>query len=123
MSKLLKITLILFVVLFSISSFSLATNIDMNISDDNSDNAIIRTNNTVFNTTTNTISKNDNIKSNSISNQEANLLNDSTTISSVTQSSAEYDSLGLSNILNILLIVVGVVLILLAIAILIRLHN
>ena len=122
MSKTLKITLVLFIILCSICSFSLATDIDMNISADNSDNVISVTNNTALNTTTNTINKNNTVKTNSISGQEADTLSQSTTVSSVNQSSTD-DGLGLSNILNILLIVVGVVLILLAIAILIRLHS
>lgn len=122
MSKTLKITLVLFIILCSIWSFSLATDIDMNISADNSDNVISVTNNTALNTTTNTINKNNTVKTNSISGQEADTLSQSTTVSSVNQSSTD-DGLGLSNILNILLIVVGVVLILLAIAILIRLHS
>ena len=45
----------------------------------------------------------------------------STTVS--TSSSIQNESLGLTNILNILLIVVGVVLILLGIAVLIRVHS
>lgn len=45
----------------------------------------------------------------------------STTVSTIQESNID-DGLGLTNILNILIIVVGVVLILLAIAILIRLH-
>ena len=47
--------------------------------------------------------------------------NSAATVSTVQESNID-DGLGLTNILNILIIVVGVVLILLAIAILIRLH-
>ena len=122
MSKTLKITLVLFIILCSICSFSLATDIDMNISADNSDSVTSMSNNAASNTTTNTINKNNTIKTNSVSSQEVDTLSEQTTVSSVKQSSTD-DGLGLSNILNILLIVVGVVLILLAIAILIRIHG
>ena len=122
MSKTLKITLVLFIILSSICTFSLATDIDMNISVDDSDNTISVANNTVSNSTTNTINKNNTVKTNSISSQEADTLSQSTTVSSVNKTATD-DGLGISNILNILLIVVGVVLILLAIAILIRLHS
>ena len=120
MSKIFKITLILFVILSSIYSFSLATDIDMNITADDND--------TTENLTTNTITNT--VNNNRIENEEAedssnvtNTDNGFTTITSVDKSSTQDDGLGLSNILNILLIVVGVVLILLAIAILIRLHS
>ncbi len=110
MSKIFKITLVLFIILFSICSFSLATDIDLNITDDN----ISSTENTITNSFTNT-------------NRESTFSNNnsqSTTISSVKDTSTtSSDGLGLTNILNILLIVVGVVLILLSIAILIRLHG
>ena len=119
MSKILKITLILFIILSSICSFSLATDIDMNITADDIDT----TENITSNTTTNTVNNN------RIENEEDEINdaitdtdNEFTTITSVDKSSTD-DGLGLSNILNILLIVVGVVLILLAIAILIRLHG
>ena len=118
MSKIFKITLILFIILSSICSFSLATDIDMNITSDDND--------TTENTTTNTTNT---VNNNRIENEEDEINdaitdtdNEFTTITSVDKSSTD-DGLGLSNILNILLIVVGVVLILLAIAILIRLHG
>ena len=126
MSKTLKITLVLFIILSSICSFSLATDIDMNItSNDNvaTENVTTNTNtstrtNTLNNNTTNVINEDED----AIYEEELTATNSEyTTISSVNKSSVD-DGLSLSNILNILLIVVGVVLILLAIAILIRLH-
>jgi len=121
MSKILKITLILFIILSSIYSFSLATDIDMNItsSDNNTTNT---TTNNVENDNANT--SNNNITTNTVYEDEEDTIadNEYTTISSVNKASTD-DGLGMSNILNILLIVVGVVLILLAIAILIRLHG
>ncbi len=65
------------------------------------------------------------ISSNSIvSNSITNSSNYTTTVSGQnTNSSSNNEELGIGNILNILLIVVGVVLILLGIAILIRIHG
>jgi len=108
MSKTLKITLILFVIICSICNFSFATDIDMNIADDDSDFITNETTNFRNNDTT--------------SDETTDTNNGYTTISSVNKTSND-DGLGLGNILNILLIVVGVVLILFAIAILIRLHG
>lgn len=115
MSKTLKIALVLFIILVSICSFSLATDIDMNITADD--------NNTTENITTNTVNNNTiEDEEDEINNAITDTDNEYTTISSVKETSTD-EGLSLSNVLNILLIVVGVVLILLAIAILIRLYS
>lgn len=114
MTKKIKIVfLILFILLF-ISSFSYATDINMNTTINDS---IVSRENTMTsggNISTNTL------RSNFSAASTPEISDAATTISSVNQNSSD-DGLGLTNILNILLIVVGVVIILLAIAILIRL--
>lgn len=105
MLKLQKILSILFIILLFFTTLSFATDINMNLEDEsileNEESFNDVTSDTAQNTTTT------NIPSTIVSNSN----------------SANDDSLGLTNILNILLIVVGVVLILLGIAILIRMHS
>lgn len=108
MLKNLRILFVLFVSLLLLSSITLATDINMNLPSE------------------------DNLYSNEISDEEENVIDevtdntvstefDSALISS--SSSLENEELGMTNILNIILIVIGVVLILLGIAILIRMHS
>lgn len=108
MTKLIKISAILFIVLLFITNISLATDINMNLQPDNlvSDNLEdIENSNELIDGEQNSVLSN----------------TPSTTVS--TLSSSNDETLTLTNILNILLIVVGVVLILLGIAILIRMHS
>ena len=144
MKKSLKILIFSCICIFTISSNCLAVNIDMNLPGNTNDissnvvssettNSIINYNdtnslnsNTVdntydqfgdatynSNTTSNTLSQN-----NSSSSSSSNKSNIADTLQSLPEA-----ELGLTNILNILLITVGVVLILLAIAIFIRLKK
>jgi len=98
-----KISTLLIILLFA-TTISYATDINMNLQSGNS--------------LTNSLT------SNSINNGFSNSSSLTTTVSgqSTNQSSNNQD-LSMSNVLNILLIVVGVVLILLGIAILIRIHG
>lgn len=116
MLKNLKILFSLLLILFLLSSISLATDIDMNLQPNNS---ITSSNNTL----NEEIENANEITNNEIFENNTNdaLYNPSTTVTST--SSVQDDALSTSNILNILLIVVGVVLILLGIAILIRMHS
>ena len=116
MKKSIKALAILFVILLFTLNISLATDINMNLEDTQS-------------TTTSNVVDEDNLIEDTT--DEVNEIVDngistltttpSTTIS--TLSSVPDETLSLTNILNILLIVVGVVLILLGIAILIRMHS
>ena len=97
-----------------LSSTVFATDIDMNLQPNN--------NSTGYSSQENSIDNEDdydNTLNNSV--ETDNSIDQSTTVKSV--SSVAEESFGLSQILNILLIVVGIVLILLAIAILIRLNS
>ncbi len=97
-----------------LSSTVFATDIDMNLQPNN--------NSTGYSSQENSIDDEDdydNTLNNSV--ETDNSIDQSTTVKSV--SSVAEESFGLSQILNILLIVVGIVLILLAIAILIRLNS
>lgn len=108
MSKFLKISIILFIILLFISSFSYATDINMNL------------------TVPETNSEDSNVTANEVDDQ--NLIstpNDplSGSMSPTDVSSISEENMSFSNILNILIITVGVIIILLAIAILIRLKG
>ena len=115
MSKSQKILSILFIILLFATTLSLATDINMNLDLNTTGNdTIVSEENTIFNETT------ENAIENSVEpNVNTNI--PSTIVSDV--SSVSNEGLTLTNILNILLIVVGVVLILLGIAILIRMHS
>lgn len=115
MKRNIKILSILVILLLFVSTISLATDINMNLQPGNSVNA----NDTSLN------SENTNVFSNTTQNTfEDDDFNEASQSTSITSSSSvEDESLGITNILNILLIVVGVVLILLGIAILIRMHS
>lgn len=122
MSKSLKILFIITIMLMLIlPNFLQATSIDMNLTN-------------TLNSNTNTNEINNNLANTSNTSNQITNANDNTNIPSnpqtVIQSSSTSSlsnlpeaNLGLSNILSIILIVIGVLLILLAIAILIRLKH
>lgn len=103
-----------------LSSTVFATDIDMNLQPNNNSTGYSSQENSIDdeddydNTLNNSVQSNNSVGTD-------NSIDQSTTVKSV--SSVAEESFGLSQILNILLIVVGVVLILLAIAILIRLNS
>lgn len=101
MMKFMKRISVLLVVLFFTTTMCYATDINMNLQQSDDDYL------------------------NSITNSNSNQSNYTTTVSgqSTNSSTNNSEELGMGNILNILLIVVGVVLILLGIAILIRIHG
>ena len=105
MKKVTKIMYIVAILALILVSNVCATGINMNMTDNETANTTsTRQSSTTRQTTVNATNN-----------------NSAATVSTVQESNID-DGLGLTNILNILIIVVGVVLILLAIAILIRLH-
>ena len=105
MKKVTKIMYIVAILALILVSNVYATGINMNMTDNETANTTsTRQSSTTRQTTVNATNN-----------------NSAATVSTVQESNID-DGLGLTNILNILIIVVGVVLILLAIAILIRLH-
>ena len=125
MSKIFKTLVAFFIILFSTTTLVLATDINMNLSNQNdtvidgnavdsnstdSNELINDTSSDVTNETTNTV---DTFQQDSLSGTVA-----PSSVSSIAQ-----ENMSFSNILNILIITVGVILILLAIAILIRLKG
>lgn len=105
MKKVTKIMCIVAILTLILVSNVYATGINMNMTENETANTIsTRQSSTTRQTTANATNN-----------------NSTATVSTVQESNID-DGLGLTNILNILIIVVGVVLILLAIAILIRLH-
>lgn len=147
MKKSIKILLLIIVAFLFISSRCFAVNIEMNLTNNTAvapSNELLSVDNTASNSTTssNVLAPNgSNSDSNTLTNAEVN--SDATTnsdlsnatLSGSTQSSTESSAnvsnlsalpesdLGLTNILNIILIAIGFILILLAIAILIRLSS
>lgn len=147
MKKSIKILLLIMVAFLFISSRCFAVNIEMNLTNNTavaSSNELLSVDNTASNSTTssNVLAPNgSNSDSNTLTNAEVNsdaatnsdLSN--ATLSGSTQSNTESSAnvsnlsalpesdLGLTNILNIILIAIGFILILLAIAILIRLSS
>lgn len=147
MKKSIKILLLIIVAFLFISSRCFAVNIEMNLTNNTAvapSNELLSVDNTASNSTTssNVLAPNgSNSDSNTLTNEEVN--SDATTnsdlsnatLSGSTQSSTESSAnvsnlsalpesdLGLTNILNIILIAIGFILILLAIAILIRLSS
>ena len=142
MKKSLKILVLSFICLFAISSSCcLAVNIDMNLSD----NVIDASSNTTSSVTSNSTSSYSNSTNSSLNSNtlddgydqfgdeeySSNMVYQNTSKTDATTGSNIADrlqalpesELGLTNILNILLIAVGVVLILLAIAIFIKLKK
>ena len=137
MSKISKIVIFLLIILLSVCTFSLATDINMNITQQsntsNGCNVSSYSNNINSNNYNNIVSYNMNSNDSNSSNRVTDSSNSNRNLSTQTEASQTQvssisktdanDGLGLSNVLNILLIVVGVVLILLSIAILIRLNS
>ena len=147
MKKSIKILLLIIVAFLFISSRCFAVNIEMNLTNNTavaSSNELLSVDNTAsnFTTSSNVLAPNgSNSDSNTLTNAEVN--SDATTnsdlsnatLSGSTQSSTVSSAnvsnlsalpesdLGLTNILNIILIAIGFILILLAIAILIRLSS
>lgn len=120
MSKSLKIFFVVFILLMIIlSNFVQATSIDMNLTNTLTSNNISSNINQNISNTSNNFAENRNTNSLVPSNQQTTF--ESSTTSSL--SNLPEANLGLSNILSIILIVIGVLLILLAIAILIRLKH
>ena len=123
-SKKVKILFVLFIILFALNTVVFATDINMNLPSD--DNLVTYENGTdtsnIDNNVSNEISNTD-TSSNSIT--DASQIQDDVggTAAPSGVSSIAQENMSFSNILNILLIAVGVILILLAIAILIRLKS
>lgn len=116
MLKLNKKLLIMFILLiFALTITVNATDINMNL-DNNS---------TTTNTVDNSVVDNNTINetSNNTSTTTSNVTDTSYLSPIVTTSSTQNTGLGLNNILNVLLIVIGLLLVFLAIAIILRLKN
>ncbi len=123
-SKKVKILFVLFIILFALNTVVFATDINMNLPSD--DNLVTYENGTDTNNIDNNVSNeisNTDTSSNSIT--DASQIQDDVggTAAPSGVSSIAQENMSFSNILNILLIAVGVILILLAIAILIRLKS
>ena len=120
MSKIVKTLIFLVIILFSITTLAFATDIDMNLENPNE-------NPVDANTTSNAVDANsidDTSDTNTMENPEEFQQDSiSGTAAPSGVSSIAQENMSFSNILNILIITVGVILILLAIAILIRLKN
>lgn len=118
MSKSIQIIAI-FCIIFMLfmSVFVQATDVNMNLTADDISTATNDLTNTA--TTQNTV--NDGQSTNTLTPDETNYSNDSATISTLNE--LPEANLGLGNVLNIILIVIGVLLILLGIAIIIRLNS
>lgn len=117
MKKSIKILSILFVTLLFVVSFSYATDINMNLQSVNDSQTL----NTSYNN-----SYSNNASQNTTSGQTSNnstVLSSTSSTTVSTSSSNSDEGLSFTNILNILLIVVGIVLILLGVAILIRMKS
>lgn len=118
MSKILKILIMLFIILLMINTIVCATDINMNLSNESNNPA-----------DTNSISDSNIINDGTNSEQNSsNTLNSGTdniggAVAPSGVNSIAQENMSFSNILNILVITVGVILILLAVAILIRLKG
>lgn len=125
MSKVLKITLIALIISIFICSFVYATDIDLNLTDNEYSSESIDDETDNLNDSSITTKRNESnyAGSSSTSNDDSDIDNDAdaTVVSSI--STVSSTGLGFSNILNILLIVVGIILILLCVAILIKLFS
>lgn len=116
MVKLSKISIIMLIILFLLGITVSATDINMNLTPDNTQ-AVTGNESNTGNQTTNTTTQNGTDTTISTSDDIGGSVAPSG-VSSIAQ-----ENMSFSNILNILIITVGVILILLAIAILIRLKN
>ena len=122
MLKNVKIISILVVIILLVGSLSVfATDINMNLTSGNVQNSTNTLSNTTVTTNTVTNETTTNTTSNVTISSPVDYSQQTTTVTSTT--SVQDEGLGIANILNILLIVVGFVLILLGIAIIIRMHS
>ncbi len=119
MTKIVKVLLIILMFGLFVVSFSYATDINMNLQ---ASSVTSTENNISANTVSNSYS-NQLITNSQNSVDYSSTITDTESTRVTTASSTQNETLGFTNILNILLIVVGVVLILLGIAILIRMHS
>lgn len=121
--KFIKIIVALLLIFSLYINFAYATDINLNLPGTSDNNSIQQNNEN--NEVANSVNEPDNIDT--LQNIDSNFqdLNNSNieTLSPADISSATESGLGITNIINILLITVGVILILLAIAIIIRLRN
>ena len=117
----LKIFLILLVAFVSLTTFVCATDINLYLpgTDSPTDNIDNSNNSEVPNNTDTTNQENNNVIDNTLNNNNS----ESEVLQPNGISSAQETSLGISSIINIIFIAVGVIIILLAIAILIRLNG
>lgn len=117
----LKIFLILLVAFVSLTTFVCATDINLDLprTDSPTDNIDNSNNSEVPNNTDTTNQENNNVIDNTLNNNNS----ESEVLQPTGISSAQETSLGISSIINIIFIAVGVIIILLAIAILIRLNG
>lgn len=117
----LKIFLILLVAFVSLTTFVCATDINLYLpgTDSPTDNIDNSNSSEVPNNTDTTNQENNNVIDNTLNNNNS----ESEVLQPTGISSAQETSLGISSIINIIFIAVGVIIILLAIAILIRLNG
>ena len=117
----LKIFLILLVAFVSLTTFVCATDINLYLpgTDSPTDNIDNSNNSEVPNNSDTTNQENNNVIDNTLNNNNS----ESEVLQPTGISSAQETSLGISSIINIIFIAVGVIIILLAIAILIRLNG
>ena len=127
-SKFLKLVMVIFVISLFLGC-NMCYAVDLNLTDESLDDLTIdnsdstNTNAIGNNATNSTNNTNSNSNDNGTSNTTTNTSSTSNTSSATVTNALPESDLGLTNILNILLIVIGILLILLAIAILIRLKN
>lgn len=120
MSKSLKIFFIILILLMIIlPNFTIATSIDMNLTNNLDSNNITNSFNQNLTNTSDDMLQDENTNLNTVSNPQATFPSSGTS----SLSNLPEANLGLSNILSIILIVIGILLIFLAIAILIRLKH
>ena len=124
MSKIFKTLIILFIILFSATTLVLATDINMNLENPSqTDTNSEETNVTDTNNPDNTNDLNSVTDTNTIADENFEQDNIGGPVAPSGVSSITQENMSFSNVLNILVITVGVILILLAIAIIIRLKN
>lgn len=124
MSKIFKTLIILFIILFSATNLVLATDINMNLENPSqTDTNSEETNVTDTNNPDNTNDLNSVTDTNTIADENFEQDNIGGPVAPSGVSSIAQENMSFSNVLNILVITVGVILILLAIAIIIRLKN
>lgn len=123
--KILKILFILTLSVIMFTNFTYATDIDPTALNDNYSNSITTNSiNNSINSTNNSINNSVNSTNNSTTSTLKPVTTNPSSVTSITSdNSLPEANLGFTNILNIVLIVIGVLLILLAIAILVRLKK